>query len=154
MPWTGAKSISGDRNQPTQVGNYDPNLVTQLVTDNIRRNEQYDPNNPNSDRFSFTGTPLNVTNTMLTVMQKMLNIDMDLIKSAKFGMLDQPLTDYNSDFRFGEIDCGTYLNGNPLDYNPSTGTRTPDVLDCGTYVNGVPTTPPFTQIDCGIYLNN
>jgi len=154
MPWTGAKSISGDRNQPTQVGNYDPNLVTQLVTDNIRRNAQYDPNNPNSDRFSFTGTPLNVTNTMLTVMQKMLNIDMDLIKTAKFGMLDQPLTDYNSDFRFGEIDCGTYLNGTPLDYNPTTGTRTPDVLDCGTYINGVPVTPPFTQIDCGIYLNN
>lgn len=154
MPWTGAKSISGDRNQPTQVANYDPNLVTQMVTDDIRRNTQYDPNDPNSSRFSFTGTPLNVTTTMLTVMQKMLNIDMDLIKSAKFGMLDQPLTDYNSDFRFGEIDCGNYLNGTPLDYNPATGTRTPDVLDCGTYVNGVPTTPPFTQIDCGIYLNN
>jgi hypothetical protein len=154
MPWTGAKGISGDRNQPTQVGNYDPNLVTQLITDNIRRNAQYDPNDPNSDRFSFTGIPLNVTNTMLTVMQKMLNIDVDLIKAAKFGMLDQPLTDYSSDFRFGEIDCGNYLNGTPLDYNPATGTRTQDVLDCGTYVNGVPTTPPFTQIDCGIYLNN
>jgi hypothetical protein len=153
MPWTGAKSISGDRNQPDQVGNYDPNLVTLMVTDNIRRNADYDPNDPNSNRFSLTGTPLNVTTVMLTVMQKLLNIDMSLIRSGKFGMLDQPLTDYNSDFRFGEIECGTYLNGNPADYNPATGARTTDLLDCGTYVNGVPTTPPFTQIDCGIYLN-
>ena len=153
MPWTGAKGMSGPRNQPNQQANYDPNLVTEMVTDNIRRNDQHDPNDPNSNRFSFTGTPLNVTNTMLTVMQKMLNVDMKLIQTAKFGMLDQPLTDYASDFRFGEIDCGNYLNGTPEDYNPSTGTRTPDVLDCGTYVNGVPTTPPFTQIDCGVYLN-
>jgi hypothetical protein len=153
MPWTGAKSISGDRNQPTQVANYDPNLVTGMVTDNIRRNADYNPNDPNSNRFSFTGTPLNTTTTMLNIMQKMLNIDIDLIQAAKFGMLDQPLTDYNSDFRFGEIDCGTYLNGNPTDYDPGTGIRTSDLLDCGTYVNGVPTTPPFTQIDCGIYLN-
>jgi len=154
VPWTGAKSISGDRNQPTQVANFDPNLVTLMVTDNLRRNADYDPNDPNSDRFSFTGTPLNTTTTMLTVMQKMFNIDMTLIEAAKFGMLDQPLTDYASDFRFGEIDCGTYLNGNPADYNPTTGIRTSDLLDCGTYVNGVPTTPPFTQIDCGIYINN
>jgi len=153
MPWTGAKSINGDRNQPTQVANFDPNLVTLSVTDNIKRNADYNPNDPNSDRFSFTGIPLNTTTTMMTVMQKMLNIDMNLINAAKFGMLDQPLTDYNSDFRFGEIDCGTYLNGNPADYNPSTGVRTSDLLDCGTYVNGVPTTPPFTQIDCGIYFN-
>jgi len=153
MPWTGAKSISGDRNQPTQVANFDPNLVTLMVTDNLRRNADYDPNDPNSDRFSFTGTPLNTTTTMLTVMQKMFNIDMTLIDAAKFGMLDQPLTDYTSDFRFGEIDCGTYLNGNPADYNPTTGVRTSDLLECGVYVNGVPATPPFTQIDCGIYLN-
>lgn len=153
MPWTGAKSISGDRNQPTQVANYDPNLVTGMATDNIRRNADYNPNDPNSNRFSFTGTPLNTTTTMLTVMQKMLNLDMTLIQAAKFGMLDQPLTDYASDFRFGEINCGEYLNGNPDDYNPATGARTSDLLDCGTYVNGVPTTPPFTQIDCGIYLN-
>lgn len=153
MPWTGAKSISGDRNQPVQVANFDPNLVTGMVTDNIRRNANYDPKDPNSNRFSFTGIPLNTTTTMMTVMQKILNIDMTLISSAKFGMLDQPLTDYNSDFRFGEIDCGEYLNGNPDDYNPSTGIRTSDLLDCGSYVNGVPTTPPFTQIDCGIYIN-
>lgn len=145
MPWTGALSISGDRNQPTQVANFDPTLVAQMVTDDIRRDE--------NNQFSPTGKPLNTTTTMLTVMQKLLNIDITLIKAAKFGMLDQPLTDYNSDFRFGVIDCGTYLNGKPADYNESTGVRTSDILECGSYVNGVPTTPVFTSIDCGIYVN-
>lgn len=154
MPWTGAKGMSGPRNQPNQQANYDPNLVTEMVTDNIRRNNQHDPNDPNSNRFSFTGTPLNVTNTMLTVMQKMLNVDMKLIQTAKFGMLDQPITDYSSTFSSGVIDCGTYLNGLPADYNPSTGVRTTDVLDCGTYINGVPTQPHSTQINCGTYLSN
>ena len=154
MPWTGAKGMSGPRNQPNQQANYDPNLVTEMVTDNIRRNDQHDPNDPNSNRFSFTGTPLNVTNTMLTVMQKMLNVDMKLIQTAKFGMLDQPITDYSSTFSSGVIDCGTYLNGLPADYNPSTGVRTTDVLDCGTYINGVPTQPHSTQINCGTYLSN
>lgn len=153
MPWTGAKSISGDRNQPVQIANFDPNLVTLMLTDDIKRNSDYDPSDPNSERFSFTGKSLNMTVVMLTVMQKMLNLDINLISAAKFGMLDQPLTDYSSDFRFGEIDCGPYLNGTPNDYNVATGTRTTDILDCGTYNNGVPTTPLFTQIDCGIYLN-
>lgn len=154
MPWTGAKGMSGPRNQPNQDANYDPNLVTEMVTDDIRRNDQHDPNDPNSNRFSFTGTPLNVTNTMLTVMQKMLNVDMTLIKAAKFGMLDQPLTDFNSTFSSGVIDCGTYLNGVPLDYNPDTGVRNVDLLECGTYTNGVPVIPHSTQIDCGVYLSN
>jgi hypothetical protein len=91
---------------------------------------------------------------MLTVMQKMLNIDMTLIKTAKFGMLDQPLTDYSSTFSAGVIDCGTYLNGTPADYDADTGVRTVDVLDCGTYLNGVPTERHASQIDCGIYLSN
>jgi len=154
MPWTGAKGMSGPRNQPNQDANYDPNLVTSMVTDNIRRNPDYDPNNPNSNRFSFTGRPLNVTNTMLTVMQKMLNVDMSLLQTANFGMLDQPLTDYNSTFSSGVIDCGTYLNGNPLDYNIDTGVRNVTVLQCGTYINGVQTETHTTQIDCGLYLSN
>ena len=153
MPWTGAKAIGGPRNQPNQVANYDPNLVTGMVTDNIRQNPDYDPNDPNSNRFSLTGTPLNVTTTMLTIMQKMLNIDMTLIQTAKFGMLDQPLTDYSSIFSSGVIDCGTYTNGTPADYDSESNTRIVDVLDCGTYVNGVPSVAHSTQVDCGVYVS-
>lgn len=139
MPWSGAKSISGDRNQPTQVGNFDPQLLTMMATDSIRRNEE--------GQFDRNGTPLNRTTTTLYMMQKLLNIPIDLMSDAKFGMLDEPLTDYSSDFRFAEIDCSTYRNGVP------TRTTT-EVLDCGTFVNGLRTTAPFVNIDCGIYINN
>lgn len=139
MPWTGAKSITGDRNQPTQVGNFDPQLLTMMATDSIRRNEL--------GQFDRDGKTLNRTTTTLYMIQKLLNIPIDLLSDAKFGMLDQPLTDYSSDFRFAEVDCGIYRNGVP------TRTST-EVLDCGTYVNGSRTTAPFVNIDCGVYITN
>ena len=78
------------------------------------------------------------------MMNKLFNIDLDLIQDTKIGMLDQPLTDYTSDFQFGEIDGGIYLNGEPV---PS---GTSSTLDCQTY------NPPVAQViivDAGIYIN-
>jgi len=139
MPWVGAISITGDRNQPVQVGNFTPELATMLMTDSIRRDE-----NGNLDR---DGNTKNSTTTKLYMMQKLLNIPIFLLNDAKFGMLDQPLTDYSADFQFAEIDCGTYRNGEPV-------TSQAEALDCGTYVNGSRTSAPFASIDCGIYINN
>jgi len=139
MPWSGSKSITGNRNQPTQVGDFDPQLVTMMATNTIRRDA--------NGQLSRDGTPLNTAAMTLYMMQKLINIPIDLIDDAKFGMLDQPLTDYSSDFRFAEIDCGTYRNGVP------TRTTT-ETLDCGTYLNGIRTAPPFVNIDCGVYITN
>jgi len=139
MPWTGSLSITGDRNQPTQVGNFTPQLLTMMATDSIRRDAA-----GNLDR---TGTTKNSTTTTLYMMQKLLNIPINLMDDAKFGMLDQPLTDYGGDFQFAEIDCDDYRNGIPV-------RTTVEALDCGTYVNGGRTTAPFANIDCGIYINN
>jgi len=139
MPWTGAKSLTGDRNQPTQVGDFDPQLLTMMATDSIRRDA--------NGRLSRDGVPLNTATTTLYMMQKLINIPIELIDDAKFGMLDQPLTDYSSDFRFAEIDCGTYRNGVPT----RTATET---LDCGSYLNGLRTVAPFVNIDCGVYLGS
>lgn len=139
LPWLGLKTIQGDRNQPVDIGNYETNLITMLATDNIRRDE--------NNQLSLEGVPVNTTTTLLTVLQKMFNLNTQLIQSAKFGLLSQPLTDYSPDFRFGEIDAGTYLNGTPSDLSPET-------LDCGAYLNGAPTEAPFTVVDCGIYVNN
>jgi len=80
----------------------------------------------------------------LLMMNKVFNIDQDLIQDTKIGMLDQPLTDYTSDFQFGEIDGGKYLNGEPI----SNGTSS--VLDCATYN---PFVPQVIIVDAGIYLN-
>ena len=139
MSWTGAKSITGNRNQPTQVGDFDPQLLTMMMTDSIRRDA--------SGKLNRDGVPLNRTATTLYMMQKLINIPIDLIDDAKFGMLDQPLTDYTSDFRFAEIDCGTYRNGVPT----RTSTET---LDCGSYLNGLRTVAPIVNIDCGVYITN
>lgn len=81
------------------------------------------------------------------MMQKLINIPIDLIDDAKFGMLDQPLTDYTSDFRFAEIDCSTYRNGEPT-------RAVTETLECGAYLNGTRTTAPFVNIDCGVYITN
>ena len=139
LPWLGIKTVDGDRNQPTEVGNYNSNLITMFATDSVRRDE--------NNKLSFEGTPVNTTTTLLTVLQKMFNLNTQLIQAAKFGLLAQPLTDYSPDFRFGQIDGGAYLNGIP-------GDDTPENLDCGTYVNGAPTAAPFTVVDCGTYVSS
>ena len=135
MPWSGAKQITGARNQPEQVGNFDANLVSMMITDNIRRED---------DELNREGPRVNKTTNMLLMMNKVFNIDQDLIQDTKIGMLDQPLTDYTSDFQFGEIDGGKYLNGEPI----SNGTSS--VLDCATYN---PFVPQVIIVDAGIYLN-
>jgi hypothetical protein len=134
-PWVGLKETIGDGNLPVETTNYDPALITMLATDSVRRD---------GNQLNVDGVPLNTTTTMLTIMQKMFNLDTKLIQSAKFGLLDQPLTDYSPSFRSGQIDGGTYLNGVPLD-------ATPEILDCGTYVNGAPVESTFTVVDCGVY---
>jgi hypothetical protein len=139
MPWTGALSITGDRNQPVQVGNFTPQLLTMMATDSIRRDSE--------GNLNREGITQNSTTTTLFMMQKLLNIPVNLMSDAKFGMLDQPLTDYTADFQFAEIDCETYRNGEPV-------RTTIEALDCGTYVNGGRTTAPFANIDCGVYINN
>jgi len=137
MPWTGAKEISGARNQPEQIANFDPSLISMQMTGSIRRDAE-----GNLDR---DGTTQNATMGMLRMMQKVFNIDPTLITDVKLGMLDQPLTDYTSDFQFGEIDGGTYLNGTPI--------VAPDdsELDCRTY--STPDPQPI-QVDCGLYINS
>jgi len=134
-PWIGLKETLGAGNQPTEVGNYDTNLITMLATDSVTRE---------GNKLNLDGVPVNTTTTMLTIMQKMFNLDTKLIQSAKFGLLNQPLTDYSPDFQFGQIEGGNYLNGALLD-------STLETLDCGTYVNGAPTEAPFTVVDCGVY---
>ena len=105
MPWTGALSISGARNQPEQIGNFNANLISMLMTGKVRRDAE--------GQLDRDGITQNETMGMLTMMQKVFNIDPTLITDVKVGMLDQPLTDYTSDFQFGEIDGGTYTSGIP-----------------------------------------
>jgi hypothetical protein len=138
MKWVGGKSITGSRNQPEQVANYDPQLVTMMMTDAIRRSPD--------GTLDRNGRLLNSSNRMLSMMVKLLNIQSNLIQDAKFGMLDQPLINYVPDFEFGFIDGGRYLNGNPVE--PAAQTST---IDCSTYN---PDTAQDTVVDAGFYINS
>ena len=44
LPWSGTKEVIGNRNQPEIVGNFNDNIVSMLVTDSIRRNQNDDVN--------------------------------------------------------------------------------------------------------------
>ncbi len=138
MKWVGGKSITGSRNQPQQTANYDPQLVTMMMTDSIRRNDV--------DALDRDGRLVNTSNRMLSMMTKLLNIQPSLIQDTKFGMLDEPLINYVPDFEFGLIQGGTYLNGVPVE--PASQTS---IIDCETYN---PLTAQDTVVDAGLYINS
>ena len=148
MPWIGAKDVTGARNQPEQTGNFDANIVSFMMTDSMSRKLDTDPNSPtfNEVILATDGVKLNKTTTMLLMMNKVFNINPELIQSTKIGMIDQPLTDYTSDFQFGEIDGGIYLNGVPVP------TAVSSELDCKTYSD--PFVPQVIVVDSGVYINN
>ena len=137
LPWSGAKQVIGNRNQPEIVGNFNDNIVSMLVTDSIRRNE-----NNEVDREGITK---NTTTTLLLTMQKVFNIDPDLVQDTRMGMLDQPLTEYTADFQFGEVDGGRYVSAEVVEDG------TASTLDCKTY-------SPFLEqvifVDSGLYINS
>ena len=137
MKWVGGSSITGSRNQPQQVADYSTQLVTMMMTDNIRRN--------NDGELDRAGFEVNTSNRMLTMMSKLLNLDPQLIQDTKLGMLDEPLVNYVPDFEFGLIIGGTYLNGVPVE--PASATST---IDCETYS---PLTAQDTVVDAGLYIN-
>jgi hypothetical protein len=148
MKWVGSKTISGAANLPTQVANYDPNLVTMMMTDDIRRS------NGTLDR---AGILQNSTQRMSAMMSKLLNVEPSQILGEQFGMLDQPLYNYDTTYQYGLLNGGRYLNGKPYsDLAASTTTpntvtedaNTVTVLDCLTYN---PVVPQEFTVDAGPY---
>lgn len=137
MKWSGGKSITGSYNQPQQVADFGPQLVTMLMTDSIKKNMD--------GELDRNGMTVNSTNRMISMMSKLLNLTPSQIQDAKFGMLDQPLTSYTPEFEFGFIDGGIYVNGEPI--NPVNQTST---IDCETYN---PATAQDTLVDSGFYVN-
>jgi hypothetical protein len=137
VKWVGSKAITGSRNQPEQVANYDPELVTMMLTDNIRRDQE--------GALDREGISVNTTNRLMSMLSKLFNLTPLLIQDVKIGVLDQPLVGYVSEFEFGLIQGGTYLNGVPVE--PASQTST---IDCETYT---PLTAQDIQVDGSLYIN-
>jgi len=137
LPFIGESSVIGSKNQPEQVANFNPELPTMFLTDNLRRGTDGELNRD--------GIPVNTSNRLLGMMSKIYNINPTQLEDAKFGYLDKPLINYVSDFEFGLIIGGEYRNGAILETAAQTST-----IDCSTYQ---PLTAQATTVDCGLYIN-
>lgn len=133
--WLGATETLNFQNQPQNLGNFKPYLLSSLLTDNVIRDA--------SGAISTSGTLQNSTQRLISIISKAVNLEPTLILSTKFGFLNQPLVNYVADYQFGLILGGEYLNGAPLE-DPASVT----IIDCSTYD---PITAQDTLVDCGLY---
>lgn len=137
LGWAGNQVIVGAGNNPEEAANFNPTLTTMALNDSIRRD--------GDGKLSRTGIVANSTNRFTGLVNKLFNLDPRIIQEAKFGLLDKPLSEYTSEFEFGFIDGGDYLNGAPIEnvdtivqieaetYSPVTALDT--ILDAGLYIN-------------------
>jgi hypothetical protein len=131
--WVGTTTTTGSGNLPEETANYLPELVSALLTDNIRRV---------GGTLNRSGTLQNGTQQLVFVISKLFNIDVAVLLGEKFGMLDQPLYNYTPEYQYGLINNSNYLNGVPY-----------SVALAGTTSSGVVTEDPatVTTLDCGVY---
>jgi len=106
--WRGSAQTKNFQNQPQSTGNYQPYLLTSLLTDNVQRDS-------GGNIVSADGALQNSTQRLISVVSKVVNLNPTLIVSTKFGFLNEPLINYTNNYQFGLIDAGQYLNGLPVD---------------------------------------
>ena len=153
MKWVGSLQVASASTQPTQTANYDTQLVSMMLSDNIRRD---DTGNLNRS-VNRAGVLQNSTQRMSAMMSKLINVEPSQILGENFGMLDQPLDDYDTTYQFGLLDNGVYLNGLPFS-TPGARTSAFAFLNA-TYVQTnadiVVTTSVFhnLQIEDYVYLD-
>ena len=136
LPWTGNKTLQdGASGLPEEIAEFDPNLVTMKLTDTVRRDAKV---------LTRDGQLMNKAATTLMTMQKVLNLDFDLLDDVRIGLLNQPLTAYASNFQIGLVDGGTYLNGAP-DLGEAVSS-----MDCSTYN---PEVYQDINVDSSFYIN-
>ena len=134
--WLGTTTTFDFKNQPTSIANFQPTLLTSLITDNVVRD--------NDGNLNDSGKLQNTTQRLIAIMSKVVNLEPTLIASTKFGFLNEPLINYTTDYQYGLILCGEYLNGKPTEASSAYVST----LDCSTYD---PATAQDVSIDCGVY---
>ena len=138
LGWAGNQVIVGAGNNPEQAADFNPTLTTMTLNDSIRRD--------GAGNLSRTGIVANSTNRFTGLVNKLFNLDPKIIQEAKFGLLDKPLSEYTSEFEFGFIEGGSYLNGVPVE-----STDTLVKIEAETYS---PVTALDTILDAGLYINS
>ena len=134
--WAGNKEIVGNNFQPENISNFDPELITMLMLDDIRRDK--------TGTLDRGGTLQNATQNLISVVSKLTNVSPEKLVGTNFGFIDQPLINYNFQFQVGILVGGDYLNGSPTEDSTTLST-----VDCGTYD---PLVAQDVVIDSGSYM--
>jgi hypothetical protein len=136
-PWSGGKNVTGNRNQPQSVADFDPSLIGMTLTDGLKRDAD--------GNLSRSGKAVNTTNRMITLINKLFNRSPTLLEDIKLGIVDKPVNEYGTDFEAGVVDAGEYLNGTPIEVLASNST-----IDSSTYN---PITDQDVVVDSDLYIN-
>jgi len=135
--WEGNKEIIGNFNNRQNVANFDPSVVAMNLTDSLKRDAA-----GNLDR---DGRPLNTTNRLIAMVNKLFNKAPTVLDDIKFGIVNKPLIEFTDAFESGLVNAGNYINGELIDSTINTSN-----LDASTYG---PDTAQDTVVDAGLYIN-
>ena len=91
------------------------------------------------------GTVFNTTSRFAQLVNKLFNLQPQVIENAKFGLIDQPLSEYTDEFEQGFVEGGEYENGEPTEVSASVVQ-----IEASTYS---PLTDQDRIVDAGIYIN-
>ena len=135
--WSGQKTITGNKNQPQLVADFDPSTIGMLLTDDIRRDKD--------GNLKRDGRQVNTTNRMTMLINKLFNQTPTKFQDIKLGIVNKPLDEYANEFESGLISCGEFAAGVPTEKADTVST-----IDCGTYN---PQTDQDTVVDADLYIN-
>ena len=136
--WSGGKTVTGSRNLPQSVADFDPSLIGMTLTDGLKRDAD--------GNLSRTGKSVNTTNRMITLINKLFNRSPALIEDVKLGIVDKPIDEFATDYEAGVIDAGEFINGKPTENVASNST-----IDSSTYS---PITDQDVVVDSDLYINS
>ena len=136
--WEGNKNIIGNFNLPQNIANFDPSVIAMNLTDSIKRDE--------NGNLSRSGNPLNITNRLIAMVNKLFNKSPTTLDDVKFGIVNRPLGEFVESFETGFLQAGEYINGEKVESASSTSN-----LDAGKFS---PETAQDTVVDGGLYINS
>lgn len=135
--WAGTQNIIGQNNNPETVADFTASAPAMLLADDIKRNAQ--------GLLDRAGTVFNATSRFAQLVNKLFNLQPQVIENAKFGLIDQPLSEYTDEFEQGFVEGGEYENGEPTEVSASVVQ-----IEASTYS---PLTDQDRIVDAGIYIN-
>ena len=135
--WQGNKEVTGSFNLPQEVADFDPSSIGMTLTDSLKRNAD--------GELDRDGKAVNTTNRMISLINKLFNKSPTVLNDIKFGIINQPLSDYVQSFESGLVKGGEYSNGELVEVASSVST-----IDGSTYS---PDTDQDTVVDADLYIN-